>query len=35
MGFVFTNLPDWTVTLSHEVLELIIDPTVNIFVPGP
>ena len=22
-------------TLSHEVLELIVDPTVNIFVPGP
>jgi len=35
VGFVFTNLPDWTVTLSHEVLELIVDPTVNILVPGP
>lgn len=35
VGFVFTALGDWTVTLSHEVLELIIDPTVNIFVPGP
>ena len=35
-GFVFVlNLQGWTVTLSHEVLELIIDPTVNIFVPGP
>ena len=36
VGFVFILDPsDWTVTLSHEVLELIIDPTVNIFVPGP
>ena len=35
VGFVFTELGDWTVTLSHEVLELIVDPTVNIFVPGP
>ena len=35
-GFVFADASDsWTVTLSHEVLELIIDPTVNIFVPGP
>ncbi len=35
-GFVFVlDANDWTVTLSHEVLELIIDPTVNIFVPGP
>lgn len=35
-GFVFTDsLADWTVTLSHEVLELIIDPTANVFVPGP
>ena len=33
-GFVFTDLGDWTITLSHEVLELIIDPTANIFVPG-
>lgn len=33
-GFVFTDLGDWTVTLSHEILELIVDPTVNIFVPG-
>lgn len=35
VGFVFTDLGDWTVTLSHEILELIVDPTVNIFVPGP
>lgn len=35
VGFVFTNLADWTVTFSHEVLELIVDPTVNILVPGP
>ncbi len=35
-GFVFLlDLQDWTTTLSHEVLELISDPTVNIFVPGP
>lgn len=35
-GFVFIlDSQDWTVTLSHEVLELIIDPTVNILVPGP
>ena len=35
-GFVFVlDTNDWTVTLSHEVLELIIDPTVNLFVPGP
>ena len=35
VGFVFTDLGDWSVTLSHEVLELIVDPTVNILVPGP
>jgi hypothetical protein len=36
VGFVFVLDPnDWTVTLSHEVLELILDPTVNLFVPGP
>lgn len=38
MGFVFvTDLTndDWTTTLSHEVLELIVDPTVNVLVPGP
>ena len=35
-GFVFiTNPNDWTVTLSHEALEIIIDPTVNVLVPGP
>ena len=35
IGFVFVERGDWTITLSHEVLELIIDPTVNIFLPGP
>ena len=36
VGFVFVvDLTQWTVTLSHEALELIVDPTVNIFVPGP
>jgi len=36
VGFVFVlNANDWTTTLSHEVLELILDPTVNILVPGP
>lgn len=35
-GFVFTEFgDDWTVTLSHEALELITDPTANILVPGP
>ena len=35
-GFVFVlNPADWTTTLSHEVLELILDPTANVFVPGP
>lgn len=35
-GFVFTEFgPEWPVTLSHEVLELITDPTANILVPGP
>ncbi len=35
-GFVFVTDPNnWTVTLSHEALELIIDPTVNVMVPGP
>lgn len=35
-GFVFiTDTNNWTVTLSHEALELIIDPTVNVLVPGP
>lgn len=38
VGFVFVLDPqgdEWTITLSHEALELIVDPTVNIFVPGP
>ena len=35
VGFVFMESDDWTITLSHEALELIVDPTVNIFVPGP
>lgn len=36
VGFVFvTDADDWTTTLSHEVLELIVDPTVNVMVPGP
>lgn len=35
-GFVFLlNDDDWTVTLSHEALEMIIDPTANVLVPGP
>jgi len=34
-GFVFTEANQWTVTLSHEVLELIVDPLANAFVPGP
>lgn len=34
-GFVFTDfIENWTVTLSHEVLELIVDPTANVLVPG-
>lgn len=35
VGFVFTDLGDWTVSLSHEVMEMIVDPTANRFVPGP
>lgn len=35
IGFVFVEVGDWEITLSHEVLELIIDPSVNIWVPGP
>ena len=36
VGFVFTDLIDeWSVTLSHEALEMIADPTINIFAPGP
>src|SRR5262245_8596241 len=38
-GFVFTELSkslgeSWTVTLSHEALELIADPEVNLLVAG-
>lgn len=39
-GFVFTELSkqikeSWTTTLSHEALELIGDPEVNLLVQGP
>lgn len=39
-GFVFTALSkklgeDWSATLSHEALELIGDPQVNLLVQGP
>jgi hypothetical protein len=39
-GFVFTRLAKeldepWTVTLSHEALELLGDPEVNLLVQGP
>jgi hypothetical protein len=39
-GFVFTVLSmqlgeSWSVTLSHEALELIADPEVNLLVAGP
>jgi hypothetical protein len=39
-GFVFTQLAaelheNWTVTLSHEALELIGDPEANLLVMGP
>jgi hypothetical protein len=39
-GFVFTELSKeigepWSVTLSHEALELIADPEVNLLVQGP
>ncbi|MGH9508411.1 MAG: hypothetical protein ACRD2M_00610 [Terriglobales bacterium] len=39
-GFVFTELSkqlgeNWTVTFSHEALELIADPEVNLLVQGP
>lgn len=39
-GFVFTELAkqlgeNWTVTLSHEALELLGDPEVNLLVQGP
>lgn len=31
VAFVFSDLGDWTVTLSHEVLELIVDSTLGFF----
>jgi len=39
-GVVFTDLSEklgenWTVTLSHEALEIIADPEVNLLVAGP
>lgn len=39
-GFVFTGIAEqlgepWSVTLSHEALELIADPEVNLLVDGP
>ena len=39
-GFIFTELSaklgeNWTVTLSHEALELIGDPEANLLVQGP
>lgn len=39
-GFVFTAISEqlgepWSVTLSHEALELIADPEVNLLVMGP
>jgi hypothetical protein len=39
-SFVFTELAkdlkeNWTVTLSHEAIELIADPEVNLLVQGP
>lgn len=34
-GFVFTEANNWTITFSHEVLELTMDPNANCFVPGP
>lgn len=39
-GFVFTELANqlgkpWTSTLSHEVIEMIVDPQVNQLVMGP
>lgn len=35
VGFVFVGVDDWEIMLAHEVLEFIIDPTVNICVPRP
>jgi len=36
-GFVFTEIAgaEWTVTFSHEALELVANPHVNRWVPGP
>ena len=39
-GFVFMDVvqkfhESWTVTLSHEVMELLLDPDVNLMVLGP
>lgn len=39
-GFVFTEISaqlgePWSVTLSHEALELAVDPEVNLFASGP
>ncbi|MCZ6463941.1 MAG: S8 family serine peptidase [Proteobacteria bacterium] len=39
-GFVFLDLceelgEEWTVTLSHEALELVMDPEANLLVTGP
>jgi hypothetical protein len=35
-GFVFVlNPANWTTVLSHESLELILDPTASALVPGP
>ncbi|HEX5067011.1 MAG TPA: S8 family serine peptidase [Myxococcota bacterium] len=39
-GFVFTELSKsldepWSVTLSHEVLELVLDPEANLLAKGP
>jgi hypothetical protein len=39
-GFVFTEIArqleeDWSVTLSHEALELLADPETNLLVMGP
>lgn len=37
-GFVYTDLSngdDWSVTLSHEALELVLDPNVNALIIGP
>lgn len=36
-GFVYTDISgdDWSITLSHEVLELVVDPNAMTFVPGP